>query len=89
MDLNVMPTSFHGYNYLLVLCCNQSRFMITDVLKTRKVTVVVESIFQKLICAHGTNIKEIYCDMDIAFKKEMMNTLLSSLGKRSGQSSIL
>ncbi len=24
MDLNVMPTSFHGYNYLLVMHCNTS-----------------------------------------------------------------
>ncbi len=32
MDLNVMPTSFRGYNYLLVMHCNHSRYIITDTL---------------------------------------------------------
>ncbi len=27
MDLKVMPTSFRGYNYLLVMRCNHSRFI--------------------------------------------------------------
>ncbi len=80
MDLEVMPTSFHGYNYLLVMCCNHSRFIITDILKTRKASQVTESLFQKLICAHGTNIKEIYCDLDTAFKNEIVSTLFTTLG---------
>ncbi len=64
IDLKVMPTSFCGYNYLLVMHCNHSCFIT---LKTPKASEVEESIFQKLICAHGTNIKEIYCDLDTAF----------------------
>ncbi len=56
MDLKVMSTSFRRYNYLLVICCNNSRFIITYALNTRKVTKVAESIFKKLICIHGTNI---------------------------------
>ncbi len=80
MDLKVMPTSFCGYNYLLVMCCNHSRFIITDTLKTRKASEVAESISQKLICTHGTNIKEIYCDLDTAFKNEIVSTLLNTLG---------
>ncbi len=75
-----MPTSFCGYNYLLVMHCNYSRFIITDALKSRKASVVAESIFQKFICAHGTNIKEIYCDLDTAFKNEIVSTLFNSLG---------
>ncbi len=73
MDLKVMPTSLRGYNYLLVMRCNHSRFIITDTLKTRKASEVTESLFQKLICAHS-NIKEIYCDLDIAFKNEIVST---------------
>ncbi len=80
MDLKVMPTSFRGYNYLLVMRCNHSRFIITDMLKTRKASEVAESLFQKLICAHGTNIKEIYCDLDNAFKNEIGSTLFKTLG---------
>ncbi len=57
MDLKVMPTSFRGYNYLMVMCCNNSRYIITDALKTRKATEVAELISQKFICIHGTNIK--------------------------------
>ncbi len=62
MDLKVMPTSFRGYNYLLVMRCNHSCYIIIDTLKTTIASEVAESIFQKLICTHGTNIKEIYCD---------------------------
>ncbi len=80
MELTVMPTSFHGYNYLLVMRCNHSRFIITDILKTRKASEVAESIFQKLICAHGANIKEIYCDLNTAFKNKIVFMLLNTLG---------
>ncbi len=79
MDLKVMPTSFHGYNHLLVMRCNHSRLIITDRLKTWKASEVAESLFQKLICAHGTNIKEIYCDLDTAFKNEIISTLFKTL----------
>ncbi len=80
MDLKVMPTSFHGYNYLLVIRCNHSQFIIIDTLKTRKAFEVAKSLLHKLICAHGTNIKEIYCDFDTAFKNEIVSTLFKSLG---------
>ena len=80
MDLKVMPTSLNGYNYLLVVHCNHSCFLMTDALKSRKATEVVESLFQSVICQHGTNVKEIYCDLDTAFKNEIMNVLTSSLG---------
>ncbi len=78
MDLKVMPTSFRGYNYLMVIRCTNSLYIITDALKTRKATEVAESIFQKLICTHGTNIKEIYYDLDTAFKIKVIRILLSS-----------
>ncbi len=80
MDLKVMPTSFRGYNYLLVMRCNHLHFIITDTLKTRKASEVAESLFQKLICANRSNIKDIYCDLDTAFKNEIVSTLLKTLG---------
>ncbi len=80
MDLKVVPTSFRGYNYLLVMRCNHSHFIISDTLKTRKAFEVAKSIFQKLFCAHGTNINEIYCDLDTAFKNEIVSMLLNTLG---------
>ncbi len=79
MDLKVMPTSFCSYNYLLVMRCNHSRFIITDMRKTRKASEVLESLFWKLICTHGTNIQDIYCDLDSAFKNEIVPTLFKSL----------
>ncbi len=60
--------------------CNHSRFIITDTFKTRKASEVAESLFQKLICDHGTNIKEIYCDLDTAFKNEIVSTLFKTFG---------
>ncbi len=46
MDLKVMPTNFRGHNYLLLIHCNNSCYIITDALKTRKATEVAESIFR-------------------------------------------
>ncbi len=60
--------------------CNHSCFIITDTLKSKKASEVAESLFQKLICAHGTNIKEIYCDLATAFKNEIVSTLFNTLG---------
>ncbi len=80
MDLKVMPISFRVYNYLLVMRCNHSHFIITDTLKSRKASEVAESLFQKLIRAHSTNIKEIYCNLDTALKNEIVSTLFNSLG---------
>ncbi len=73
-DLKVMPTSFRGYYYLLVMHCNHSYFIVTDTLKTRKATEVAESIFQKLICTHGTNIKR-----SIAILTQPLKTKLCQL----------
>ncbi len=53
MDLKVMPTSFCGYYYLLVMCCNHSRFVITDTLKTMQESMRSGRV-SKLICASGT-----------------------------------
>ncbi len=72
--MEVMPTSFLVYNYLLVIRWNHSSFIITNTLKTRKASEVAELLFRKLICAHWTNIKEIYCDLDTAFKNEIVST---------------
>ncbi len=46
MDLKVMPTSFCGYNYLLVMRCNHSLFIITDMLNTRKASEVANRYFK-------------------------------------------
>ncbi len=78
MYLKVMPSSNAGYNYLLVMRCNNSRFM-TECLRTRQAKEVVEAIFQNLICAHGTNISKIYCDLDTCFKNEIMDIMTRSI----------
>ncbi len=40
-DLKVMHTRFRGYNYLLVMRCNHSHYIITDTLKIRKASEVI------------------------------------------------
>ncbi len=60
--------------------CNHSCFTITDSLKTRKSSEEAVSLFQKLICAHRTNIKESICNLDTAIKNEIVSTLFKSLG---------
>ncbi len=67
---------FCGYNYLLVIRCSHLHFIITDTAKTRKASEVAELLFQKLICANGTNIREIYRDFDTAFKNEIVCSIL-------------
>ncbi len=80
-DFAIMESISHDYfiSWLLVMRCNHSHFIITDMLKTRKASEVAESLFQKLICSHGTNTKEIYCDLDTAFKNEIVSTLFKLL----------
>ncbi len=63
MESIIMHTSFHGYNYQLVMRCNHSHFIITVTLNSRKASKVTESLFQNLICAHGTNIKAASSEM--------------------------
>ncbi len=79
MDLKILRTSFRGYNYLFIIRCNYSWFLITDVLKSRKYSEVMESFFKTLICAQGTNRKEIDCDLNTAFKNDIMTTLTNVL----------
>ncbi len=80
MDPKVLPTSNRGYNYLLVMRCNNSRFIVTEALKSRQAKEVVEAIFQNLVCANGTNISKIYCDLDSCFKNEIMEIMTCTLG---------
>ena len=55
MDIKVMPQSSRGFHYLLVTRCNHSRYIITDALKDRKATTVVESLFQMIFYVHESN----------------------------------
>ncbi len=81
MYLKVMPSNNNrGYNYLLVMRCNNSRFIVTECLRTRQAKEVVEEIFQNLICTHGTNISKIYCDLATCFKNEIMDLMTHTLG---------
>ncbi len=46
IDLKVMPSSNRGYNYLLVMRCNNSRFIVTECFRTRQAKEVVEMLFK-------------------------------------------
>jgi hypothetical protein len=80
MDIKVLPLSERGYRYLLVLRCNHTRYIMVDCLKTRTAREVAESLFQTLICTHGTNVEEIYTDLDTAFNNELMDIIFKTLG---------
>ncbi len=62
------------------MTCNNSRFNVTECLRTRQAKEVVKAIFQNLICANGTNISKIYCDLDTCFKNEIMDIMTHTLG---------
>lgn len=80
MDIKVMPESLRHYHYLLVLKCNSSNYVITEPMKDRKSQTVVEAIYQRVITTFGPIVKNIYCDLDSAFKSSLMQAFAQTLG---------
>ena len=76
-----MPNSENGYNYILVMLCEISNFMVTDPLFTVTSPEICKALQDNLISVFGTPVKLI-CDPDPAFTSHLTQTMLQSYGTK-------
>ena len=81
MDIKYMPNSENGYNYILVMLCEISNFIITAPLYTATSPEICKALQDNLISVFGTPVKLI-CDQDPAFMSHLTQTLLQSYGTK-------
>ena len=79
MDIKHMPGSSTGHNYILVMLCEISNFMVTAPMVTATSPEICQVMQDHLICVFGTPVKLI-CDQDPAFMSHLTQTMLLSYG---------
>ena len=79
MDIKHMPGSSTGHNYILVMLCEISNFMVTAPMVTATSPEICQVMQDHLICVFGTPVKLI-CDQDPAFMSHLTETMLLSYG---------
>ena len=79
MDIKHMPGSSSGYNFILVMLCEISNFMVTAPIVTATSPEICKILQDHLICVFGTPVKLI-CDQDPAFMSHLTQTMLLSYG---------
>ena len=61
IDIKLMPTAFGGYQYLLVITCDQTNFTIVTPLRSRDAQSVAEALIYRVIYLFGPP-RQIICD---------------------------
>ena len=79
MDIKHMPGSSTGHNYILVMLCEISNFMVTAPMVTATSPEICQVMQDHLICVFGNPVKLI-CDQDPAFMSHLTQTMLLSYG---------
>ena len=79
MDIKHMPCSSTGHNYILVMLCEISNFMVTAPMVKATSPEICQVMQDHLICVFGTPVKLI-CDQDPAFMSHLTQTMLLSYG---------
>ena len=77
MDIKHMPGSSTGHNYILVMLCEISNFMVTAPMVTATSPEICQVMQDHLICVFGTPVK-LFCDQDPAFISHLTQTMLLS-----------
>ena len=78
LDVKYMPPGVNGNNFLLVGCCNMTRYLIATPLKRADAIYLAEAIVD-IIFTYGPP-KVIYLDMDKAFTNQLTNYIYNALG---------
>ena len=81
MDIKYMPNSENGFNYILVMLCEISNFMVTAPLYTATSPEICKALQDNLISVFGTPVRLI-CDQDPAFMSHLTQTMLQSYGTK-------
>ena len=61
VNIKHMPTAFDGYQYLLVITCDQTNFTIITPLRSRDAQSVAEALIYRVIYLFGPP-RQIICD---------------------------
>jgi hypothetical protein len=77
-DLKVMPESYQGHRYILVLVCAITRYVILHPLISKDALNVAETILQKCVFIHGP-FKRFICDEGKEFQNSVINRIFNAL----------
>ena len=78
IDITHMPIAFGGYQYLLVITCDQTNFTIITPLRSRDAQSVAESLIYRviyLLCPP----RQIMCDKAAEFMSDIVQAILHML----------
>ena len=81
IDIKHMPTAFGGYQYLLVITCDQTNFTIITPLRSRDAQMVAEALIYRVIYLFGP-LQQIICDEAAEFTSHIVQAILHMLNCR-------
>ena len=70
MDIKYMPKSTKGYNYMLIILCEITNFLVTIPLKQATAPEVCKALVEEFIAYFSTPVR-IVCDQDPAFMSSL------------------
>ena len=73
-----MPTAFGGYQYLLVITCDQTNFIIVTPLRSRDAQSVAKALIYQVIYLFGPP-RQIMCDEAAELTSHIVQTILHML----------
>ena len=81
IDIKHMPMAFGGYQYLLVITCDQTNFTIVTPLRNRDAQTVAEALIYRVIYLFGPR-RQIICDEAADFTSHIVQAILHMLNCR-------
>ena len=78
IDIKHMPTAFGGYQYLLVITCDQTNFTNVTPLRSRDAQSVVKALIYQVIYLFGPP-RQIICDEAAEFKSHIIQAIFHML----------
>ena len=81
INIKHMPTAFGGYQYLLVITCDQTNFTIITPLISRDAQTVAEALIYRVIYLFGPP-RQIICDEAAEFTSHIVQAILHMLNCR-------
>ena len=76
-----MATAFGGYQYLIVITCDQTNFTIITPLRSRDAQMVAEALIYRVIYFFGP-LRQIICDEAAEFTSHIVEAILHMLNCR-------
>ena len=81
IDIKHMPMAFGGYQYLLVITCDQTNFTIVTPLRNRDAQTVAEALIYRVIYLFGPR-RQIICDEAADFTSHIVQAIVHMLNCR-------